>query len=315
MAVKAFLHEPSVGQILRTEKLTVLQTQQQAHTPGHVVGDARSTKLNRESPSYGNSSPLDIESTLSFSSPWSLSLAKRCTDIIVALLVLVPGFLPGVLIYILICLTSEGPGIFPQRRVGLHGRLFTIYKFRTMEIMRGDRKSPSLTRDGDTRITRIGKLLRKLKLDELPQFYNVLRGDMSLVGPRPKLPQYASASDLFYRPGITGRATLLFREEEKMLKDVSAGDLDDFYETKIKPLKAKLDLRYMQRASFVSDLGIVFWTAFAFLPPSLDWRRGKRPGKAVLGKSSAPIDGRNRGERTKCEKSVDKLATIDSVGG
>jgi lipopolysaccharide/colanic/teichoic acid biosynthesis glycosyltransferase len=287
----------------------VLETQQQA-LPTNPVEDGRWAKAGNVSAHPLHSFDSDFEATTG--KRWSSSLAKRWMDIAVSLIVLVLGFLPGLLTYILICLTSTGPGLFRQRRVGLHGRLFTIYKFRTMEIPMDDRNRPSLTRDGDARITPVGRLLRKLKLDELPQFYNILRGDMSLVGPRPKLPQYASSSDLFYMPGITGLATLVFRDEEAMLKDVSAGELDSFYEAKIKPLKARVDLRYMKNASFVSDVWIIFLTAFPFLGASLKRRGRKRQSERAPQRFSAPV-GRKQGGRTKCEESIDALATIDSA--
>src|SRR5258708_17070112 len=111
---------------------------------------------------------------------------------------------------------------------------------------------PCLTQDGDPRITGIGRFLRKLKLDELPQFYNVVRGDMSLVGPRPKLPQYAAAADILCRPAITGFATLVFRAEEELLQRLPATDLDGFYEPRIKPLQSRLRILYMHEPSLCS---------------------------------------------------------------
>ncbi len=199
---------------------------------------------------------------------WSLSMERRCFDFVVSLLVLIAAFLPGLFVYLSIRATSKGPGFFRQKRVGYRGGLFTLYKFRTMEVAEPG-SGPGLTQDGDPRITGIGKVLRKLKVDELPQFYNVMRGDMSLVGPRPKLPQYAATADALCRPGITGFATLVFRAEEELLQHLPATDLDGFYEARIKPLKARLDVRYMKKASLFTDVRILFLTAFPGSVPSI----------------------------------------------
>ncbi|MGA9884337.1 MAG: sugar transferase [Candidatus Acidiferrales bacterium] len=193
-------------------------------------------------------------------------MKKRAFDIIVSAMILVSTIAIGAIVCIVVRLTSKGPALFRQKRVGLNGRLFTVYKFRTM-IVQDHKEGPGLTRNGDTRLTFVGKALRKLKLDEIPQFYNVLRGDMSLVGPRPKLPEYSVASDWRYRPGITGLATLAFRHEEEMLQDIPGDELDTFYDSEIRPRKARLDRRYMRKASFASDFTIIWKTAAACLSP------------------------------------------------
>lgn len=197
---------------------------------------------------------------------WSTSPQKRSFDVAVAIAVLFATFIVGLIVWVLVKFSSTGPAFFRQRRVGRGGKLFTVYKFRTMVTEEHD-KGPCLTRCGDHRLTSVGKVLRKLKIDELPQFYNVLRGDMSIVGPRPKLPQYSVHSDWNYRPGITGLGTLAFRMEEDMLRNVEPGELDAYYDRKIKPLKARLDRWYMHRASFISDVQIIWATAGCIARP------------------------------------------------
>ncbi len=200
-------------------------------------------------------------------SAWSLSSSKRAVDLAVALLVLAVLGLPLLAIALGVRLTSRGPALFSQYRVGRDGHLFRIYKFRSMTMDAGER-GPGLTRDGDCRITPAGRWLRKLKLDELPQFYNILRGEMSLVGPRPKLPRYAGIANMPYRPGITGAATLAFRSEEGILSRVHPGQMDDFYDRHIRPIKARIDARYMCRATFWSDMRLIAATFFACLSPA-----------------------------------------------
>jgi lipopolysaccharide/colanic/teichoic acid biosynthesis glycosyltransferase len=119
-----------------------------------------------------------------------------------------------------------------------------------------------ITVTGDPRITALGAFLRRYKLDELPQFWNVLIGDMSLVGPRPKLPHHEGLN-LSYRPGITGMATLAFRDEENLLSVIPQYQLDSVYDKYIKPTKARLDSEYMKSATFWSDLTVLWSTAFS----------------------------------------------------
>jgi lipopolysaccharide/colanic/teichoic acid biosynthesis glycosyltransferase len=200
-------------------------------------------------------------------SAWCLSLTRRIFDCSVALTVLILFSIPMLLIALCVCMSSNGPALFAQQRVGRGGRLFWIYKFRSMETVRHGHSGPGLTRDGDTRITRIGRCLRKLKLDELPQFFNILRGDMSLVGPRPKLPKYEALRNMPYRPGLTGAATLAFRNEEEILRSVHPEHLDDFYAQHIQPLKVHLDTRYMRAATLRSDLNLIANTFIACIAP------------------------------------------------
>lgn len=163
--------------------------------------------------------------------------------------------------------TSEGDVFFLQERVGLGSRRFGIYKFRSMAANRSENTGPGLTKEGDLRVTPFGRFMRKFKLDELPQLYNVLRGDMSLVGPRPKLPQYAALSNAPYRPGITGDATIAFRCEEVMLRGIEPEGIDRFYAERIKPLKASIDACYMCNATPASDLRILASTVLGCVMP------------------------------------------------
>jgi len=167
-----------------------------------------------------------------------------------------PFLLPiFIAIAIAVRLTSFGPVLFAQQRIGRRGRPFTILKFRTMEHARKGTHRSVTTADNQ-RFTSIGPFLRRWKLDELPQLINVLRGDMSLVGPRPKLPEHQVAN-FAWRPGITGAATYAFACEEEFLATIPAQQLDLYYHRRILPAKHKLDMVYMRRASFRSDLKLL----------------------------------------------------------
>ena len=192
-------------------------------------------------------------------SPWVNSRARRCFEwglAAVAFLALLPAM---IVCGLLVRLTSPGPVLFRQSRLGRNGKEFTFYKFRSMTVEMSSNKS-SHTVQGDRRITRVGTFLRRYKLDELPQFWNVLKGDMSLVGPRPKLAEH-EALQLPFPPGITGEATLLFRNEEEMLARIPPHQVDEFYEEFFKPLKAELDIAYMSKATLRSDLRMLWLTA------------------------------------------------------
>lgn len=212
--------------------------------------------------------PLDPQ--VPYLSSWNVSTAKRVFDLFVAVSLLL-SFLPVmVLIAVIIKLCSAGPALYRQLRVGQRGREFQIMKFRTMrdapkqQILR-------LTRTGDSRITTVGRVLRKWKLDELPQLLNVILGDMSLVGPRPDLAEFINQLDdrqqsiLQLRPGITGWATLQYRNEEQVLSLIPENELKQFYCTKILPEKIRLDLDYAARASFARDVEVLLRTALAIV--------------------------------------------------
>jgi lipopolysaccharide/colanic/teichoic acid biosynthesis glycosyltransferase len=188
-------------------------------------------------------------------SAWSLSYAKRffdCACIIPAVPLLAPLFL---LIGLAVRLTSRGPVLFKQKRMGRSGRTFTIVKFRTLEHSE-NRAHQTVTTADNQSFTPVGPFLRRWKLDELPQLWNVLRGDMSLVGARPKLPEH-QIGELHCRPGITGAATLAFAREEHFLAQLPKHELDDYYRDRILPLKHHLDIEYMARATFASDFKLL----------------------------------------------------------
>jgi lipopolysaccharide/colanic/teichoic acid biosynthesis glycosyltransferase len=195
-------------------------------------------------------------------------LGKRIYDVVLSglgLVLLAPVLL---VIALLVKGADGGPVFYRQQRVGLGGRLFWIWKFRTM-VVGAERMGIAVTRDGDPRITRIGRILRKTKLDELPQLWNVLVGDMSLVGPRPEVPKYvaryteAQREILGMRPGITDLASLRFRNEEEMLR--SATDTEAYYLEHCLPQKIELNLQYALQANLWTDTLIILRTVMPFL--------------------------------------------------
>jgi lipopolysaccharide/colanic/teichoic acid biosynthesis glycosyltransferase len=167
-------------------------------------------------------------------------------------------------------LSSGRPVLFRQRRVGQHGRIFELYKLRTMKPSLG---GPQITSRDDARITRLGRFFRHTKLDELPTLWNVLRGDMSLVGPRPEVPRFVSFADpawqriLQVRPGITDPVTLSLRSEADLLARV-AGDTELYYANHLQPAKLKGYLAYLERRNWRSDLEVLLRTVAAVIVPN-----------------------------------------------
>ena len=169
---------------------------------------------------------------------------------------------PLMLLIALIILARSGyPFIFKQKRAGRNGKIFIIFKFRTMYLNDGKN---TISSRSDTRITKEGLFLRKWKLDELPELFNVLKGDMSFVGPRPDMPGYAEnlkGNDrkiLSQRPGITGPATLMYINEEEILAKVP--NPVEYNDAVIYPDKVRINLKYMERFSLWEDLKMIFYT-------------------------------------------------------
>jgi lipopolysaccharide/colanic/teichoic acid biosynthesis glycosyltransferase len=152
-------------------------------------------------------------------------------------------------------LTSPGPVLFVQKRMGRHGRAFTILKFRTLIYIAETEHDPNAATHHQC-LTPIGPFLRHWKLDELPQLANVLAGHMSLVGPRPKLPEYVTF-ELPCRPGITGMATIVFACEERILARIVKEQVNAYIHAVVLPAKRQLDAEYMARATFLSDLRLL----------------------------------------------------------
>ena len=199
-------------------------------------------------------------------------MLKRAFDIVVALVGLV-FFSPLVLIIaVFIKLDSPGPVFYRAPRVGKGGRPFRMYKFRTM-VADADKIGPAITVDKDPRITRIGARLRRSRLDEIPQLINVLRGEMSMVGPRPEAPYYVEKYSpeqrevLMVKPGMTAPAQIAFRHEEEALSN--AETLEDEYMSVILPPKLAMDLQYIEQQSLSLDLKILFQTAWVLLADRL----------------------------------------------
>jgi len=199
-----------------------------------------------------------------------------CTAAATGLLLLGPLLL---LVAVLVKLTSAGPAFYVQQRIGKCGREFRIVKFRSM-VRDAERHGPGITSGGDVRVTRFGTMLRRLKIDELPQLWNVLKGEMSLVGPRPELPQYVAGYTpeqrqvLTIRPGITDPAALAYRREEDLLARDPEPEI--FYRQEVLPRKLKLNLAYLEQVSFARDLRLILTTIQSLVVPSRGPRQPKR---------------------------------------
>jgi lipopolysaccharide/colanic/teichoic acid biosynthesis glycosyltransferase len=229
----------------------------QSSNPGH---SHLYTKVSHTSPVI----PATLSIMKSDRRLWADSRAKRIFDVIVAslgIVVLLPLF---AVIALLVKLTSSGPVFFLQTRVGKGQMPFTVYKYRTMyDEPESETSGPLVTRCGDHRFTSIGIWLRRFKLDELPQLFNVIQGDMSLIGPRPKLPEHERMR-MICKPGITGAATVIFAQEQSLLKEIPQESFEYFTVYVLNEIKAKIDKEYAETGTFKSDLRIILATVGGF---------------------------------------------------
>jgi lipopolysaccharide/colanic/teichoic acid biosynthesis glycosyltransferase len=168
-----------------------------------------------------------------------------------------------------VAITSRGGVLFRQRRVGMNGVNFTLYKLRTMRV---SDNGPQVTSRSDSRITRTGRLLRRTKLDELPTLWNVIKGDLALVGPRPEVPRYVNLEDprwqavLRTKPGITDPVTVGLRNEDELLAQVK-GDTEEYYVNELQPLKLNGYLAYLEKRTWRMDLSVLVQTLVAVVVP------------------------------------------------
>ena len=197
---------------------------------------------------------------------------KRLLDITVSfltLIILLPVFIP---IIIILRFSAEGEVFFFQERYGIYNSRFQIWKFATMLKNSMNIGTGSITLKNDPRVTKIGSFLRKTKINELPQIINILKGDISLVGPRPLVSKTFLAynteiqSKIYnVKPGLTGIGSIVFRDEESIISSIKEEDPHKFYERIIAPYKGKLEMWYQENCSFLLDLQLIFLTAWVIL--------------------------------------------------
>ena len=201
--------------------------------------------------------------------------SKRLLDIIISLLALIilsPLLLP---IIIILRFSAEGYVFYFQDRIGRDRVNFKIIKFATMLKDSPNLASGSITLTGDWRVTKPGKFLRKTKINELPQIINILKGDISLVGPRPLVTKTFTAynkevqSKIYnVKPGLTGIGSIIFRDEESIISAIKDEDTHEFYKRIIAPYKGELEMLYQSNCSFLLDLQLIFMTAWVILVPT-----------------------------------------------
>ena len=200
---------------------------------------------------------------------------KRTLDIvlsIIAIVILIPVFIP---IIIILKFTAEGEVFYFQERIGINNSRFQIWKFATMLKNSMNMGSGSITLQNDFRVTEIGKFLRKTKINELPQLFNILKGDISIVGPRPLVendydayPEKIRFKIYNIKPGLTGVGSIIFRDEEFIISSSTDKDPHEFYKRVIAPYKGELEMWYQSNCSFFLDLQLIFMTAWIISAPT-----------------------------------------------
>ena len=194
-------------------------------------------------------------------------LSVRIFDFTIAILLGIVLLIPSIILVILIKISSKGPVFFLQEKVGYKEKVFKIYKFRTMKV--GSSKYGAITIGNDDRITKIGRILRKTKLDEIPQLINIYKGEMGFVGPRPDTPEYKEYykkenSNFFEMiPGITGKASIYLSNEEKLMENVD--NPKKFYIEKIIPQKVKLNEYHLKNNNILSNIKVMLETVIKIL--------------------------------------------------
>ena len=193
---------------------------------------------------------------------------KRAFDIICSLIMIIILSPVLIILSVMIKLDSKGPVLFKQVRVTTYGRKFKIWKFRTM-VNNAYKLGTQVTTKGDARITRMGHLLRKVRLDELPQLFNVLKGDMSFVGTRPEVPKYTAhyteemMATFLLPAGVTSRTSIEYKDEEKLLENVE--NADDVYINEVLPANMVYNLREIEKFSFLRDVSTMIKTVIAVI--------------------------------------------------
>jgi len=200
---------------------------------------------------------------------------KRLFDIVISLftlIMLLPIFIP---IIIVLRFSAEGEVFYFQERYGISNSKFQIWKFATMLKNSMNMGTGSITLQNDPRVTKIGSFLRKTKINELPQIINIIKGDISLVGPRPLVTKTFKAyseevqSKIYkVKPGLTGIGSIIFRDEESIISSINDEDPHEFYKRVIAPYKGELEMWYQDHNSFLLDLQLIFMTAWVILVPS-----------------------------------------------